>query len=138
MCLVNAFLLYAGNCKPKPADTPSWGKNVNKRRQTKGRRTACKQKRKTKRSSISSTRGCKPMPPTMLTCVICFWRVQFWGQTSGCPPLLNPPGFCPCLPANISPQETHTLRWPFGKIDGHGKWDKTHLNQCHLFLAKLT
>ena len=27
-------------------------------------------------------------------------------------------------------------RWPFGKIDGPGKWDKTHLNHCHLFFSQ--
>ena len=27
-------------------------------------------------------------------------------------------------------------RWPVGQIDG--KWNKTHLNQCHLFLTWLT
>ena len=28
--------------------------------------------------------------------------------------------------------------WPFGKIDGPGQWNIPHLNQCHLFLTKLT
>ena len=30
---------------------------------------------------------------------------------------------------------THTHRWPSGKIDGPGKWNNTHPNQCHLFLT---
>ena len=28
-------------------------------------------------------------------------------------------------------------RCPFGQIDGPGKWNETHLNQCLLFLTKL-
>ena len=26
-------------------------------------------------------------------------------------------------------------RWPFGKMDGPGKWNKPHLSHCHLFLS---
>ena len=42
--------------------------------------------------------------------------------------------------AALAPSEMPKLnkhRWPFGKIDGPGKWKKPHLNQCHLLLIKL-
>ena len=29
-------------------------------------------------------------------------------------------------------------RGPFGKKGGPGKWNKTNLKQCHLYLIKLT
>ena len=32
----------------------------------------------------------------------------------------------------------HVIGVLFGKIDGPGQWNKSNLNQCHLFLAKLT
>ena len=43
-------------------------------------------------------------------------------------------------PGPIPPQvgwEGCWNRWPFGKIDGPGKWKQPHLNQCHRFLIKL-
>ena len=45
------------------------------------------------------------------------------------------PGRCLVLGPTTPPPET---QWPCGKIDGPGKWNKPHLNQCHLFLTKLS
>ena len=45
------------------------------------------------------------------------------------------------VPRPTSPALAETCpfhRWPFGKINGPGKWKKPHLNQCHLCLIKLT
>ena len=32
----------------------------------------------------------------------------------------------------------HSHRWPFGKVDGPGKWNKTQQDQCYVCLAQLT
>ena len=36
------------------------------------------------------------------------------------------------------PRRKYKLTGPCGKVDGPGKWNKIHLNQCRLFWSKVT